>query len=84
MATVILYTQQAQGVVGYVSIGLVIVLMCGLILVVLRAGDRMSKFPGVTGVKVLTRLMCMILAAIATEMMAGGLSELFPELHQAG
>jgi MarC family membrane protein len=84
MATVILYTQQAQGVVGYASIGLVIVLMCGLILVVLRAGDRMAKFLGVTGVKVLTRLMGMILAAIAIEMMAGGLSELFPQLHQAG
>ncbi len=44
----------------------------------------MAKFLGATGIKVLTRLMGMILAAIAIEMIAGGLSELFPQLHQAG
>lgn len=32
---------------------------------------------------VLTRLMGMILAAIAIEMIAGGLAELFPQLHPA-
>jgi len=71
-------------VLGWATIGLVIVLMCGLLLVVLRAGDRMAKFVGTTGIKVLTRLMGMILAAIAVEMIAGGLSELFPQLHEVG
>jgi multiple antibiotic resistance protein len=84
MATVILYAQQAQGVLDWATIGLVIVLLCGVLLVALRAADRMARFLGATGIKVLTRLMGMILAAIAIEMMVGGLSELFPQLHQAG
>lgn len=83
MATVILYAQQAQGVLGWATIGLVIVLLCGVLLVALRAADRMAKFLGATGIKVLTRLMGMILAAIAIEMMVGGLSELFPQLHKS-
>jgi small neutral amino acid transporter SnatA (MarC family) len=33
---------------------------------------------------VLTRLKGMILAAIAIEMITGGLSELCPQLHKAG
>jgi multiple antibiotic resistance protein len=41
----------------------------------------MSQFLGTTGLNVLTRLMGIILAAIAIEMMAGGLTELFPQLH---
>jgi multiple antibiotic resistance protein len=84
MATVILYTQNAQGVLGWTTIGLVIVVLCGVLLVALRAADRMAKFLGATGIKVLTRLMGMILAAIAIEMITGGLSELFPQLHKAG
>jgi len=84
MATVILYTQHARGVAGWGTIGLVIVLLCGVLLVALSAAGRMATFLGATGIKVLTRLMGMILAAIAIEMMAGGLSELFPQLHQAG
>jgi multiple antibiotic resistance protein len=80
MATVILYMQHARGIGGVVTIGAVIVLMCLVLLVTLRAADRLSRFLGPTGMNVLTRLMGMILAAIAVEMMAGGLRELFPQL----
>jgi len=59
----------------------VIALMCAVLLCALRAADRMSQFLGTTGLNVLTRLMGIILAAIAIEMMAGGLTELFPQLH---
>ena len=83
MATVILYGEQAQGATGWTTIGLVIVLLCGVLLVALRAADRMARFLGTTGIKVLTRLMGMILAAIAIEMITGGLSALFPQLHRA-
>jgi multiple antibiotic resistance protein len=83
MATVILYTQHADGVLGWATIAAVIVLMCGLLLLALYGADRVAKFLGTTGIKVLTRLMGMILAAIAIEMITGGLSELFPQLHKA-
>jgi multiple antibiotic resistance protein len=84
IATVILYAQRAEGIGGALMIGVVIVLMCGVLLLALCAADRLSSVLGPTGMNVLTRLMGMILAAIAVEMMAGGLGELFPQLHVAG
>ena len=82
MATVILYSQHAQGALGWTTIGAVIVLLCGVLLLALYAADRVAKFLGTTGINVLTRLMGMVLAAIAIEMIAGGLVELFPQLHK--
>ena len=84
IATVILYAQHAEGVLGWTTIGAVIALMCALLLAALYAADRMTAFLGTTGINVLTRLMGMILAAIAVEMVAGGLIQLFPQLHAAG
>jgi multiple antibiotic resistance protein len=84
MATVILYAQHAQGLLGAATIGAVIVLMCGVLLLALHIADRMARFLGTTGLNVLTRLMGMLLAAIAIEMVAGGLTDLFPQLRRAG
>ena len=61
-----------------------IVLLCGVLLVALHAADRLSAFLGTTGLNVVTRLMGMLLAAIAVEMMVGGLGDLFPQLHRGG
>jgi multiple antibiotic resistance protein len=58
--------------------------MCLILLVTLRAAGRLSGLLGATGMNVLTRLMGMILAAIAVEMIAGGLTELFPQLQPGG
>ena len=84
IATVILYAQHARGLGGAITIGAVIALMCLVLLVALSAAGRLLSLLGPTGMNVLTRLMGMILAAIAVEMMAGGLGELFPQLHVAG
>jgi multiple antibiotic resistance protein len=84
IATVILYSQQTQGLVGAAIIGAVIVLLCGVQLLALRAAARMAAFLGTTGINVLTRLMGMILAAIAIEMIVGGLTQLFPQLQRGG
>ena len=81
IATVILYAERAHGVVGALSTGATIVLMCAVLLVTLRAASRLSGLLGATGMNVLTRLMGMILAAIAVEMITGGLVELFPQLR---
>jgi multiple antibiotic resistance protein len=84
MATVILYAQHAHGLLQTATLGAVIVLLCGVLLVALHAADRMSAFLGTTGLNVLTRLMGMLLAAIAVEMMVGGLTDLFPQLRRVG
>jgi len=84
MATVIVNIQHAHGIGGIVTIGGVIVFMCVVLLLVLRAANRLSSLLGPTGMNVLTRLMGMVLAAIAVEMIADGLSQLFPQLQSGG
>jgi multiple antibiotic resistance protein len=44
------------------------------------AAGRISKLVGQTGINVMTRLMGLILAALAVEIMADGLIKLFPVL----
>jgi multiple antibiotic resistance protein len=83
IATVILYGGHARGFVDLLTIAAVILLMCGVLLVALRMAGRLSSLLGPTGINVLSRLMGMILAAIAVEMMAGGLVDLFPQLRVA-
>ena len=45
-----------------------------------RASGRISRVLGRTGINVMTRLMGLILAAMAVEIMADGLTKLFPLL----
>ena len=47
---------------------------------ILNAGFRISKLLGTTGINVATRLMGLILAAIAVEFIVAGLGEKFPGL----
>jgi multiple antibiotic resistance protein len=84
IATVILYAEHADGLGGALTIGVVILLKCGVLVVALCAAGRLSSLLGPTGTNVLTRLTGMILAAIAVEMMAGGLVDLFPQLRPGG
>lgn len=49
-------------------------------LMVFSAAERIGRFLGQTGINVMTRLMGLILAAIAVEVMADGLGTLFPGL----
>ena len=83
MSTVVIYAEKAQTVlqlitlVGYgVVIGLVTAICFSL-------AQPISRVLGKTGINVMTRLMGLILAALAVEVMAGGLSKLFPILRGA-
>ncbi|HEY4082206.1 MAG TPA: MarC family protein [Burkholderiaceae bacterium] len=59
-------------------------LVVGLIvLVVFSASGRIAKVLGQTGINIMTRLMGLILAALAVELLADGLSKLFPMLAAA-
>jgi multiple antibiotic resistance protein len=80
MSTVVIYAERATTVlqmavlVGYgVVIGLVTALCFAL-------ADPIARVLGKTGINVLTRLMGLILAALAVEVMAEGLGKLFPVL----
>jgi multiple antibiotic resistance protein len=47
---------------------------------VFSMAGRISRWLGTTGINVMTRLMGLLLAAVAVEIMADGLTKLFPIL----
>lgn len=59
---------------------LVIALVCLLLWVVLRLAATIGKMLGYIGLNIINRLFGLILAAIAVEIMANGLKQLFPVL----
>jgi len=80
MSTVVIYAEKAKTVwqlttlIGY---GLVIAVATALCF---SLAEPISKFLGKTGINVMTRLMGLILAALAVEVMSDGLVKLFPAL----
>ena len=80
ISTMIIYAQRSRHwweeaiLVGY---GVVVGLAVFLAFV---ASGRISRLLGRTGIDIMTRLMGLILAALAVEIMADGLKELFPVL----
>ncbi|MDO9115970.1 MAG: MarC family protein [Polaromonas sp.] len=80
MSTVVIYAEKAQNffqlslLVGYgVVIGLATAVCFAL-------AEPIARVLGKTGINVMTRLMGLILAALAIEVMTGGLLKLFPIL----
>ncbi|WP_418318063.1 MarC family protein [Piscinibacter sakaiensis] len=80
ISTMVIYADKTthwweQGVlVGY---GVVVALVTWI---VFSASGRISRVLGITGINITTRLMGLILAAVAVELLAGGLVKLFPIL----
>jgi multiple antibiotic resistance protein len=83
ISTVVIYAEKASHIwelavlVGY---GMVIGLATGL---TFSMAQPIARVLGKTGINVMTRLMGLILAALAVEVMAEGLGTLFPVLHRA-
>jgi multiple antibiotic resistance protein len=83
MSTVVIFAERAQTwfqlatLVGYGAVlGLVTAISFAL-------AHPIARVLGSTGINVLTRLMGLILAALAVEVMADGLAKLFPILGRA-
>ena len=80
MSTVVIYAEKAAHIwelAILVAYGMVIGLVTGI---VFSLADPIARVLGKTGINVMTRLMGLILAALAVEVMADGLSTLFPAL----
>lgn len=71
---------QAGGVTHTGVLLLCIALVCLILWWVLRIADAVAPRMGTTGLNIATRLLGLLLAAIAIETMADGLKELFPGL----
>ena len=80
ISTVVIYAEKSRSVIALgtlIGYGVIIGLAVWL---VLSAAERVGAFLGQTGINVMTRLMGLILAAIAVEVMSDGLLQLFPVL----
>ncbi len=80
MSTVVIYADRAESwlqMVALVGYGVVIGLATA---VCFSLADPIARVLGKTGINVMTRLMGLILAALAVEVMAEGLGKLFPVL----
>ncbi len=80
ISTVIIYSAQVTGVwetTAVIIAGFFISIFCYLSLM---TASKLSHFLGDTGLNILSRIMGMLLAAVAIEIMVNGLKTLFPQL----
>ena len=80
MSTVVIYADQARNIwqhLALVGYGVVVALATAICF---SLAQPIARALGKTGINVMTRLMGLILAALAVEVMAGGLVKIFPVL----
>lgn len=80
ISTVILYAHKNTGVNHYIVMAADILLVGLLLWLVLKLVPWISRHVSQTGINIFTRIMGLILAAIAIEFIASGLKGLFPVL----
>lgn len=74
IATIILLTGQADGILGVVTVLAVMVAVITLVLVFFLAAGLLERALGATGINVVTRLLGMLLAALSVQFVLDGLA----------
>ena len=82
ISTVILAAHKATGVTHYLTVSVGILLLTLVVWAVLRLAPWIAGRISATGINIFTRIMGLILAAIAVEFIANGMKGLFPVLAQ--
>lgn len=80
ISSMIIAAQQSSGFAGHLSLVIPILAISIIIWVVLSLSVAISKQLGPIGISIVTRLMGLVLAAMAVEFIAHGLEGLFPKL----
>lgn len=75
ISTVMVLAGQARGVPGYIAVYGSIWVTAIICWLTLRAGDRLVALLGQTGIRVMTRIMGLLLAAVATQFVITGALE---------
>jgi multiple antibiotic resistance protein len=80
MSTVVIYADKAANIWQHLALLGYGVVVAAAVWAAFSLADPISRVLGKTGINVMTRLMGLILAALAVEVMAGGLGKIFPGL----
>lgn len=80
ISQMIITAQQNPSFIGHLSLVLPIFVVCVIIWLTLRLSVGIANRLGTIGINIITRLMGLILAAMAVEFVAHGLVSLFPTL----
>lgn len=80
ISSMIIAAQQNPGFIGHLALIIPVLVICIIIWLVLGLSVRISNQLGTIGINIVTRLMGLILAAMAVEFIAHGLIGLFPKL----
>lgn len=81
ITTIVVFTGQAHDVSGYLAVGVALVLVLALLTLVLWFAPTIGRHTSQTLQTIMTRLMGMILAAIAVSMVVDGLEQLIPAMQ---
>lgn len=81
ISAVIIFAHRGSGVTHMAILSVVIVIAALLSWLALRLASIVQPMVGPIGIKIVSRLMGLILAAVAVEFMVNGLLELFPGLR---
>jgi multiple antibiotic resistance protein len=84
IASVVMLTGRASTMLEHASVYASIAATCLVTYLVLRASERVAKLLGTTGMNILTRLMGLMLAALAVQFVLDGLRTAFPSLGASG
>jgi multiple antibiotic resistance protein len=80
ISSMIIAAQASPGLVGQLSLMLPIGVVCLMVWLALSLSTSIAERMGTIGINIVTRLMGLILAAMAVEFIANGLQGLFPRL----
>ncbi len=80
ISNMIIAAQQRSSFWGHLSLAIPVAAVCLLIWIILRLAGNIAHKLGTIGINIVTRLMGLILAAMAVEFIARGIAGLFPAL----
>ena len=80
ISAVIVYAARYPSFYHYIILGISILMVSILTWLILRSSFYISNLIGKTGINIVTRIMGLIIAAIAVEFIANGLKQMFPLL----
>lgn len=82
MTTVIVFARKAHGIPNKLLRAGVLFVICALIYITFAMGERVGEWLGATGMNIVSRIMGMLLAAIAIGMILDGLIAAIPAFHK--